>query len=293
MLVWQDMPSGDNNTPDGIANFGRELERVIGALRNHPSIVMWVPFNEGWGQHDTEKYVARLKALDPTRLVNNTSGWTDRGVGDIVDGHAYPGPAGPAAEARRAAVIGEFGGLGLPTDGHTWLEKGNWGYRSFTTPADLGKAYGDLMTQLRLQIANGAAAAIYTQTTDVEIEVNGLMTYDREVTKLSPAELATWHAALYKARRRSRPWCKPPTDKAADWAYTTTEPAAGWMRADFDASQWSKGPGGFGRADTRWGHVGSGGRRRSLAAPDVRSHRRPACRTRTSRSFTMMGRRST
>jgi hypothetical protein len=258
MLVWQDMPSGDNNTPDGVANFGGELERVIGALRNHPSIVMWVPFNEGWGQHDTEKYVARLKALDPTRLVNNTSGWTDRGVGDIVDGHAYPGPAGPAAEPHRAAVIGEFGGLGLPTDGHTWLEKGNWGYRSFTTPAELGKAYSDLMAQLRLQIANGAAAAIYTQTTDVEIEVNGLMTYDREVTKLAPAELATWHAALYKTPPTLTTVVETATDKAADWAYTTTEPPDGWMRAEFNASQWSKGPGGFGRPDTRWGRVGSG-----------------------------------
>ena len=156
MLVWQDMPSGDNNTPDGVANFGGELERVIDALRNHPSIVMWVPFNEGWGQHETEKYVARLKAHDPTRLVNNASGWTDRGVGDVVDVHAYPGPAGPAAESRRAAVLGEFGGLGLPIDGHTWLEKGNWGYRSFTTPEDLGTAYRDLMTQL--QAADRATA---------------------------------------------------------------------------------------------------------------------------------------
>ena len=100
MLVWQDMPSGDNNTPDGVADFGGELERVIAALRNHPSIVMWVPFNEGWGQHETEKYVARVKALDPSRLVNNTSGWTDRGVGDIVDGHAYPGPAGAGSGER-------------------------------------------------------------------------------------------------------------------------------------------------------------------------------------------------
>jgi len=258
MLVWQDMPSGDNNTPDGVANFGRELEHVIGALRNHPSIVMWVPFNEGWGQHETEKYVARLKAMDPTRLVNNTSGWNDAGVGDIVDGHAYPGPAGPAPDSKRAAVIGEFGGLGLPIEGHTWLEKGNWGYRSFTTPEDLGKAYRDLTSQLRLQIARGAAAAIYTQTTDVEIEVNGLMTYDRAVTKIPATDLAAWHSALFST---------PPTlttivpiaspDTSSDWSYSTAEPASGWMRPDFDASQWWKGPGGFGRRDTRWAHVGT------------------------------------
>src|SRR6185437_5394870 len=134
----------------------------------------------------------------------------------------------------------------------------NWGYRSFTTAEDLGKAYRDLMSQLRLQIARGAAAAIYTQTTDVEIEVNGLMTYDRAVTKIPAADLAAWHSTLFST---------PPTltaivpisspGKTSDWFYSTTEPAAGWMRPDFDPSQWSKGPGGFGRRDTRWAHVGT------------------------------------
>jgi hypothetical protein len=257
MLVWQDMPSGDNNTPDAVANFGRELDAVIGALRNHPSIVTWVPFNEGWGQHDTEKYVAHIKELDPTRLVNNASGWTDRQAGDLVDGHAYPGPAGPRPETHRAAVIGEFGGLGLPMEGHTWLEKGNWGYRSFTTQDELGKAYRDLMTQLRLQIAQGASAAIYTQTTDVEIEVNGLMTYDRAVTKMSSSDLSTWNAALYRTPPALTTLVESADDKPLEWSYTTTEPAVGWMRPDFDPAQWSKGPGGFGRADTRWAHVGT------------------------------------
>jgi hypothetical protein len=257
MMVWQDMPSGDNNTPEGVAGFGRELEAVIAALRNHPSIVMWVPFNEGWGQHDTEKYVSRLIALDSTRLVNNTSGWTDKGVGHIVDGHAYPGPAGPSPEPQRAAVIGEFGGLGLPIEGHTWLDKGNWGYRSFTTPEALGKAYHDLLTQLRLQIGHGAAAAIYTQTTDVEIEVNGLMTYDRAVIKIPAAQLASWTAALY-APPPTLASVVPAADREpAAWRYTTSSPADGWMRPDFDASSWTEGQSGFGRAQTRWGRVGT------------------------------------
>jgi hypothetical protein len=257
MLVWQDMPSGDNNTPEGIAGFGRELDAVVAALRNHPSIVMWVPFNEGWGQHDTAAYVAKLTALDPTRLVNNTSGWTDRGVGHVVDAHAYPGPAGPPTEAGRAAVIGEFGGLGLPLEGHTWLEKGNWGYRSFTTPDALGKAYQELLTQLRLQIAAGASAAIYTQTTDVEIEVNGLMTYDRAVTKIPVEQLAAWNATLY-APPPSLTSVVPAADREpAAWRYTATAPPDSWMRADFDASTWKEGPSGFGRAQTRWGRVGT------------------------------------
>ncbi len=257
MLVWQDMPSGDNNTPDGVAGYGRELEAMIAALRNHPSIVMWVPFNEGWGQHETEKYVARLKELDPTRLVNNTSGWTDRGVGSVVDLHAYPGPASPPLESGRAAVIGEFGGLGLPIEGHTWLDKGNWGYRSFTTPEALGKAYQDLLTQLRLQIAHGAAAAIYTQTTDVEIEVNGLMTYDRAVTKIPAAQLAAWNAALYTPPPPLTTVLTAADREPFQWRYTTTAPPDGWMRADFDASAWQQGMSGFGRAQTRWGHVGT------------------------------------
>lgn len=255
MLVWQDMPSGDNNTPEGKANFARELDAVVSALRNHPSIIMWVPFNEGWGQHDTDKYVSHLQEMDPTRLVNNASGWTDAGVGSVVDAHAYPGPSGAPLDDRRAMVIGEFGGLGLPLEGHTWLEKGNWGYRSFTTTDDLGKAYRDLMAQLRLQIAAGAAAAIYTQTTDVEIEVNGLMTYDRQVTKLPPAELATWHTPLFAAPSQMTVVVPAADAQPASWRYTTTQPAEGWSADSFDVSSWQEGRSGFGRPQTRWGAV--------------------------------------
>jgi hypothetical protein len=255
MLVWQDMPSGDNNTPEGRTNFARELDTVISALRNHPAIVMWVPFNEGWGQHDTDTYVAHLQEMDPTRLVNNVSGWTDAGVGSVVDAHAYPGPSGAPLDDRRAMVIGEFGGLGLPLEGHTWLEKGNWGYRSFTTTDDLGKAYRDLMSQLRLQIAAGAAAAIYTQTTDVEIEVNGLMTYDREVIKMPAADLAKWNAPLF-GPAATITIVVPAADRdPATWRYTTSQPAESWSAASFDASSWHEGKSGFGRPQTRWGAV--------------------------------------
>ena len=197
--------------------------------------------------------------------------------------------------AGRAAVLGEFGGLGLPMEGHTWLEKGNWGYRSFTTPADLGTAYRDLHdAAAAADRATALSAAIYTQTTDVEIEVNGLMTYDRDVTKLSPAELAAWHAALYKT---------PPTlttvrahrdgqgrrlglhdDRAA-----RRVDAAGLRR--FAVVERAR--------RLRTCRHAMGPRRirmddeRSLAATDVRSVRRPVWRTRTSRSFTMTARRST
>jgi len=179
LLVWQDMPNGNNKTSEAKSQFELELKRVIDALRNHPSIVMWVPFNEGWGQHDSERITNLVKGYDPTRLVNHASGWADKGVSDVKDIHKYPGPAIPPLEDKRAAVLGEFGGLGLPVKGHTWQEEKNWGYRSYKTREKLTDAYVNLLSKLRTLIPQGLAAAVYTQTTDVEIEVNGMMTYDR------------------------------------------------------------------------------------------------------------------
>ncbi len=208
LLVWQDMPSGDRyiggNDPDlkrseeSAKQFELELTRMIDAFYNHPSIVMWVPFNEGWGQYDTPRIVDLVRKLDPTRLVNNASGWTDRRVGDVMDIHSYPGPAAPRLEANRAGVLGEFGGLGLPLPGHTWQAERNWGYRSYTTQDELTDAYIALIKKLHpLTGAPGLAAAVYTQTTDVEIEVNGLMTYDREIIKMDAARITAANQTLY------------------------------------------------------------------------------------------------
>lgn len=256
MLVWQDMPSANNKGPEAEANFFRELTSVIDTLRNHPSIVMWVPFNEGWGQHQTEKYVTWLKGYDPSRIVNNTSGWTDMKVGDVADLHAYPGPAMPPLEPARAATLGEFGGLGLPTEGHTWLDRGNWGYRSYTSLTDLNAAYQDLLSQLRLHAGDGLSSAIYTQTTDVEVEVNGVMTYDRAVTKLSPESIAA-NKRMYSTPPRIV-HIVPSSDRSPEtWRYTTTAPPNGWFEPGFDAASWSSGPGGFGALDTRHARVGT------------------------------------
>jgi beta-galactosidase/beta-glucuronidase len=211
LLVWQDMPSGDASIraadPDlqrgeaSASQFKRELTRVIEQRANHPSIVMWVPFNEGWGQFDTSGIVQFIRSLDPSRLVNSASGWTDRNAGDVHDVHSYPGPAAPAPEDRRAAVLGEFGGLGLPVSGHTWQQEKNWGYRSFTTPGELTAAYLALIDKLEPLVTNGLAAAVYTQTTDVEIEVNGLMTYDRNVVKMDLARVAEANRRVYGLAR--------------------------------------------------------------------------------------------
>jgi beta-galactosidase/beta-glucuronidase len=203
ILVWQDMPGGDNKkllkgrTPESAARFEKEWKSIISALYNHPSIVMWVPFNEGWGQFDTARIARMTKDADPTRLVNNASGWTDHGVGDVKDIHAYPGPEMPDVEEKRAVVLGEFGGLGLPVAGHTWQEEKNWGYRSCKNSQELTAAYGELLNKLRPLIARGLSAAVYTQTTDVESEVNGLMTYDREMIKMDVDHLKTRNKRLY------------------------------------------------------------------------------------------------
>jgi hypothetical protein len=193
-LVWQDMPSAFDKSADDHQQFKWELKAVTDALFSHPSIIVWVPFNEGWGQHDTEFYVDRLKEWDPTRLVINASGWTDMGVGDIMDIHAYPGPATPAPEEKRAIVLGEFGGLGLNVQGHQWTDKG-WGYQLISSPEALLVRYEELYRALLPLIdSTGLSAAVYTQVSDVETENNGLMTYDRKVVKMDATLLKLAHA---------------------------------------------------------------------------------------------------
>lgn len=212
LLVWQDMPNGDKHarwapdgkhdgteatrSPESATQFERELRAIIAARRNHPCIVMWVPFNEGWGQFDTVRFTKLVKELDPSRLVNCASGGNDFPVGDVRDIHRYPGPAAPPSEPTRAMVLGEFGGLGLPLRGHTWQDEKNWGYRSFTSAVALTDAYVQLLTNLRPMIASGLSAAIYTQTTDVEVEVNGLMTYDRALVKMDEKRIAAENMKL-------------------------------------------------------------------------------------------------
>jgi hypothetical protein len=173
-----------NKSKDATLQYELELKRMIETKYNHPSIIMWVPFNEGWGQFETERITSLIADYDPTRLVNSSSGWTDRGTGNINDIHHYPDPAVQPVEEKRAIVLGEFGGLGLPLQGHTWEQK-NWGYRNMADTLQLLSKYESYYDQVhRFVIENGLSATIYTQTTDVETETNGLMTYDRKVNKM-------------------------------------------------------------------------------------------------------------
>lgn len=267
ILVWQDMPSGDasigpndpdiKRSPASAKIFEHELEAMVDNLRNHPSIVAWVVFNEGWGQYDTARLAAYAKRLDSTRLIDATTGWADRGVGDMIDWHVYPGPGSPKPEAKRAAVLGEFGGLGMPTPGHMWEER-SWGYQTFKSREELTTAFEGLFANLRFLIAEpGLSAAVYTQTTDVETEANGLMTYDRAVMKMDPRRVRRAVKALFGPAAKLETILATSEDEPQTWQYTLTAPPAGWESPSFSDVAWSTGRGGFGTEGTPGAVVGT------------------------------------
>ena len=262
MLVWQDMPSGDTahyirpqdpdaeRSPESVSYYETELKQMFYSLDMFPCIVMWIPFNEGWGQFDTPRIVALCKSLDPTRLVNCTSGWSDRPCGDVHDMHNYPGPGMFPPEENRATVLGEYGGLGLPVKGHSWKEDGNWGYVSFADQNALFARYNSLNRAMRPLITAGLSAAVYTQTTDVEIEVNGFMSYDREVIKYPVDKMKKSNESLRGPEMKSEIviGCSKKTAKV--WKYAFDKPADNWFAPDFDDSAWKEGEGGFGTEGT-------------------------------------------
>lgn len=261
LIVWQDMPSGflprgrpnslfvdafakDDAFREGVsaAQFENELKEMIDAFRFFPSILMWVPFNEGWGQYDTARIAGWIKNYDPSRLVNAASGWTDRGAGDVYDTHMYPGPGMAQVEDGRATILGEFGGLGLPLEDHLWWNKRNWGYRTYRTRPELNDRYADVMHNLWGPYARGVSAAIYTQTTDVEGEVNGLMTYDRRVVKFSPRRLNEIHSRYYDNDPEGfRVVLAASHERNQSWKYTTRSPVQAWRGAGFDDARWQTG----------------------------------------------------
>ncbi len=203
ILVWQDMPSGDmgnqwaphvynggtdkKRTAESVANYYQEWKEIMDFCVSNPSVVVWVPFNEAWGQFDTEKVTEWTKAYDPSRLVNPASGGNHRATGDILDLHNYPGPNMFLFDALRVNVLGEYGGIGLPLQGHLWQPDRNWGYVQFKNSDEVTAEYVKYANELKGMVDRGFSAAVYTQTTDVEGEVNGLMTYDRKQIKINEA----------------------------------------------------------------------------------------------------------
>lgn len=200
ILVWQDMPSGDNqpvwqNTTYFEGNelkrtakseeiYKKEWKEIMDHLYSYPSIVVWVPFNEAWGQFKTVEITEWTKNYDPSRLTNSSSGGNHFQTGDILDLHNYPGPDLYLYDARRVTVLGEYGGIGLPLEGHLWRANDNWGYIKFKNQDEVTNEYIKYAQTLKNLVKTGFSAAVYTQTTDVEGEVNGFMTYDRKVDKM-------------------------------------------------------------------------------------------------------------
>ncbi|MBO4942883.1 MAG: beta-galactosidase [Muribaculaceae bacterium] len=201
IIVWQDMPSGDKDpewqnrnyfdgeefqrSPESEANYRKEWKEIIDALYNYPCIAVWTPFNEAFGQFKTPEIVNWTKAYDPSRLVNPASGGNYYHCGDMIDAHTYPSP--PLIhlyDSKRANVIGEYGGIGMVVDGHVWTPDRNWGYVQYKSPAEVTDAYIGYAERLDKLAGYWYVGAVYTQLTDVENEVNGLMTYDRKVVKI-------------------------------------------------------------------------------------------------------------
>ena len=205
LIVWQDMPSGDKSpewqnrkyfegteltrSAESEETYRKEWKEVIDCLYSYPCIGTWVPFNEAWGQFKTREIAEWTKQYDPSRLVNPASGGNHYTCGDMLDLHHYPGPEMFLYDAQRATVLGEYGGIGLVLKDHLWEPNRNWGYVQFSTSKEATDEYLKYANMLKDMIARGFSAAVYTQTTDVEIEVNGLMTYDRKVIKLDEQNL--------------------------------------------------------------------------------------------------------
>ena len=216
IIVWQDMPSfgvskkwgmyyyGEGEdfpaTPEAKANYYKEWTEIINQVKKFQCIAVWVPFNEAWSQFDTKDVVAYTKKLDPTRLVNQSSGgnW-EEGVGDILDNHHYPYPAFRMWDKNMINVLGEYGGIGLPVEGHLWQADKNWGYVQYKNGDEVLAEYASFAEQLKQLIKQGCSAAVYTQTTDVEIEINGLMTYDRKVIKMDEKKLRAVNEGIIKS----------------------------------------------------------------------------------------------
>ena len=222
LLIWQDMPSalscpkgtraGQGNGPDATTDrikksaaagqFEQEYRNIITMLYNHPSIICWVNFNEGWGQYNTGRLADFVRSLDKSRLVNAVSGWVLLDYGDIYDIHTYDAiPAAPKNMEHRAIVVGEYGGIGYPVKDHTWnVNAGGWGYQQYDDPEKLEEAYKVKFNEIiRQQKELGISGAVYTQTTDVQGEVNGLLTYDRKVIKIPTKKLKEIQQPVFKS----------------------------------------------------------------------------------------------
>jgi len=278
MIVLQDMPSGAGDRVKRYGFYREELKQMMDLLQAVPSIVMWIPYNEAWGQpgrlltHNTLMWTQRY---DPTRLVNGPSGANDWEGGELwfkngggtkhlalgveeaahsVDKHDYAHrPHMFPVNERRASFLGEFGGIGCRIADHLWT-KNAWGYNNTgkLSRKETENRFITLMDHVAQLAERGLSGSVYTQTTDVEGEINGLLTYDRKIMKFDTQAIAAVHERVRKAAelglrpRESRTLIARLDPNPTTWAYTTTEPAAGWEQCGFNDGAWKRARGGFG-----------------------------------------------
>lgn len=255
ILVWQDLPSP--NLPSGHEDFAKktfqnESIKIIEAFRNHPSVIQWVVFNEGWGQFATERMTQVVQGIVGQSLVCCASGWIDANVGDIKDSHSYPDPSCPL-DQNRAAVCGEYGGITLKVQGHVW-PGGDFQYTTVETGGDFTVLFNRLADKVKDHYYYGLNAAVYTQLSDVEIERNGLLTYDRRVMKPYSAT-GELKAKIEECINLPRSQVKVQTilstsqEHKYKWRYATSDDVPRrWFAKEFDDRAWEQGEAAFGRS---------------------------------------------
>ena len=258
IMVWQDMPcpnsymGDDKQPPVDAPQFETELRRMVATHWNHPSIIMWVPFNEGEGQEtapsgvgqqSTASLVKMIRNLDPSRLINEASGGLHFGGGDVLDAHSYPEPPCPMSRTQMTAV-GEYGGIALKLDGHIWNPKDYFGNIKVHDPQELENLYDRFATQiLAFKSTRGLSAAVYTQITDVELECNGLLTYDR-ILKPDVSRIRESNQRVIDGDIMLIPVLPTSEKEPQSWKFTRQNPAENWYAFDFDDGAWSSGQGG-------------------------------------------------
>ena len=260
MLVWQDMPIGESKTPVAKRQFENELRRMVENRRHHPSIIMWVLFDEARGQFDAERLTQLVKVQDPTRLVSNASGGDDKYAGDVHDTHSLPTPRSNAPEAARAAVVGKFGGLNFFVKDHSWETSAPLSEvtATFSEAEGVTRRYETLLNKVwKLKEEPGTSAVAYAQLFDIEGDTTGLYSYDRAILKMDESRVRA--ANLGQAMLKPLVMLLPTgRETPTDWKYTIKRPQEGWERPGFDDLDWKSGAAPFGnevapgKARTEW-----------------------------------------
>jgi hypothetical protein len=259
LVVLQDMPSlraYQNPSADAPPIFQNELTQLINKSYNYPSICMWIVFNEGWGQHNTEALTQYVMGMDPSRLVNAASGWTHYNVGHLWDTHAYPNP-GYEVNSTKAVICGEYGGVGLSVAGHVYPDspENEFSYfRAFSGEEVLYefKKYAYYLDDYGK--THGMCGAVYTELADQEGEINGFYTYDRKILKVDQAGMAAANA-IPGQRLTYTTILATSAITAQTWKYTTTAPAGNWYAETFSDVAWPLGGAPFGTlapSNTSW-----------------------------------------